>query len=128
MIATLGNAQPTTPKADLTPGGFSEAIATYHQRVQSADWTPHRPERPVVSGKSHELAHEAGDTSRGAEFAARVAFWSDSRPLEDEDLRAGDLSVVVDVRHLGDVRHPALALRVACLLHDQVDAGRDLTA
>ncbi|MBI1366643.1 MAG: excinuclease ABC subunit UvrB [Alphaproteobacteria bacterium] len=49
------NSQPVTAKADLTPGGFSEAVAAYHDRVRAADWTPHRPERPLVSGKSKPL-------------------------------------------------------------------------
>ncbi|MDZ7627026.1 MAG: excinuclease ABC subunit UvrB [Parvularculaceae bacterium] len=50
-------AQPTTPRADLTPvaGGFSEAVATYHDRVTTSDWTPHRPERPVSRGLSRPL-------------------------------------------------------------------------
>ena len=47
--------QPTTPKSELTPGGFSEAITQYHERVSTSEWTPHRPERPVVSGKSRPL-------------------------------------------------------------------------
>jgi len=52
-------AQPTTPRADLTPvaGGFSEAVATYHDRLSQplADWIPHRPERPVSRGLSRPL-------------------------------------------------------------------------
>ncbi len=47
--------QPTTPKADITPGGFAEAVALYHDRVSTADWTPHRPERPLVSGATRPL-------------------------------------------------------------------------
>ncbi|MEO0878241.1 MAG: excinuclease ABC subunit UvrB [Pseudomonadota bacterium] len=39
-------AQPTTPEAELTRGGFSEAVATYHEKHAGAAWTPHRPERP----------------------------------------------------------------------------------
>ncbi|MGE0410334.1 MAG: DEAD/DEAH box helicase family protein, partial [Amphiplicatus sp.] len=72
-------AQPTTPKADLVPGGFSEAVAAYHERVQTADWTPHRPERPVIAGKSRPLrvvsAYEpAGDQPAAiAELTAGVA-------------------------------------------------------
>ena len=48
-------AQPVTAKADLTPGGFSEAVALYHERVETSDWKPHRPERPVVKGGSRPL-------------------------------------------------------------------------
>ena len=50
-------AQPTTPRDDITPlaGGFSEAVATYHDRVATSDWTPHRPERPVSRGLSRPL-------------------------------------------------------------------------
>ena len=40
--------QPTTAKAEVTPGGFAEAMAAYHDRVQGSDWTPHRPERPAT--------------------------------------------------------------------------------
>ena len=43
------NAYPTTDPAAVTPGGFSEAVATYHEAHAPAAWTPHRPERPVVS-------------------------------------------------------------------------------
>ena len=40
--------QPVTASSDITPGEFSEAVATYHDRLAApiADWTPHRPERP----------------------------------------------------------------------------------
>ncbi len=49
--------QPTTPKAEITPGGFSEAVATYHDRLAQplGDWVPHRPERPVSRGLSRPL-------------------------------------------------------------------------
>ncbi|HXI88086.1 MAG TPA: DEAD/DEAH box helicase family protein, partial [Parvularculaceae bacterium] len=47
--------QPVTAKADVTPGGFSEAVATYHDKVKTSDWTPHRPERPLASDKSKPL-------------------------------------------------------------------------
>ena len=47
--------QPTTPRAEITPGGFSEAVATYHDRHMPALWTPHRPERPVSRGLSRPL-------------------------------------------------------------------------
>ncbi|MEE2692383.1 MAG: excinuclease ABC subunit UvrB [Pseudomonadota bacterium] len=47
--------QPVTPKSEITPGGFSEAVALYHERVSNSDWTPHRPERPVVTGRSRPL-------------------------------------------------------------------------
>ena len=40
------SAQPITPAEDITPGGFSEAVATYHQKHEAVDWVPHRPERP----------------------------------------------------------------------------------
>ncbi len=40
---------PTTPKAEVTPGGFSEAVATYHDTHAPTVWEPHRPERPVTS-------------------------------------------------------------------------------
>ncbi|MEZ5896991.1 MAG: excinuclease ABC subunit UvrB [Parvularculaceae bacterium] len=45
--------QPTTPKADITPGGFSESVATYHERLAEPleAWTPHRPERPATTKK-----------------------------------------------------------------------------
>ena len=48
-------AQPTTPKSEITPGGFSEAISLYHERVSTSEWTPHRPERPTVKGASKPL-------------------------------------------------------------------------
>jgi excinuclease ABC subunit B len=49
--------QPTTPAVLLNPGGFSEAVATYHDRLllERGDWVPHRPERPVVRGLSRPL-------------------------------------------------------------------------
>ncbi|MEQ8751181.1 MAG: DEAD/DEAH box helicase family protein, partial [Amphiplicatus sp.] len=47
--------QPVTPKSEIAPGGFSEAVAQYHERVSTSEWTPHRPERPVVSGRSKPL-------------------------------------------------------------------------
>jgi len=37
------------------PGGFSEAVATYHDRNMPALWTPHRPERPAHKGLSRPL-------------------------------------------------------------------------
>ncbi|MEM8934996.1 MAG: excinuclease ABC subunit UvrB [Pseudomonadota bacterium] len=39
--------QPTTDKAEITDLGFSEAMATYHDRAAPALWTPHRPDRPA---------------------------------------------------------------------------------
>ncbi|MEZ5893765.1 MAG: excinuclease ABC subunit UvrB [Parvularculaceae bacterium] len=48
-------AQPTTPKSEIVKGGFSEAMAAYHDKVQLSDWTPHRPVRPAKSGKSRPL-------------------------------------------------------------------------
>jgi excinuclease ABC subunit B len=50
-------AQPTTPKAEVSNHGFSEAVATYHDRLATPleEWTPHRPERPEKSGLSKPL-------------------------------------------------------------------------
>ncbi|MEO0398546.1 MAG: excinuclease ABC subunit UvrB [Pseudomonadota bacterium] len=42
-------AQPVTPANELTPGGFSEAVATYHDTHAPKLWTPHRPERPETA-------------------------------------------------------------------------------
>ncbi len=72
--------QPVTPKSEVTVGGFSEAMAQYHDRLMASrgDWVPHRPERPVVSGKSRPLrvvsAYEpAGDQPTAiAELVAGV--------------------------------------------------------
>jgi excinuclease ABC subunit B len=49
--------QPVTPRAEITPGGFSESVATYHDRlsVPLTEWIPHRPERPVSKGLSKPL-------------------------------------------------------------------------
>ncbi|NOX94902.1 MAG: excinuclease ABC subunit UvrB [Alphaproteobacteria bacterium] len=46
--------QPITPREDVTPGGFSESVATYHDRMATPleEWTPHRPVRPEKSGLS----------------------------------------------------------------------------
>ncbi|MCQ8184110.1 excinuclease ABC subunit UvrB [Parvularcula maris] len=46
--------------------GFSEAIATYHGRLQPLEWTPHRPQRPSKSegGKRFQVVSDyepAGD-------------------------------------------------------------------
>ncbi|MEM9705982.1 MAG: excinuclease ABC subunit UvrB [Pseudomonadota bacterium] len=43
------SAQPTTPTAEIVKGGFSEAVATYHEQYKDLEWTPHRPERPPVT-------------------------------------------------------------------------------
>ena len=42
------SAAPTTAAEDLNiqPGGFSEAVATYHARHTPVEWAPHRPDRP----------------------------------------------------------------------------------
>jgi excinuclease ABC subunit B len=73
--------QPTTPRADVTPGGFSESIAQYHDRLmlERGEWTPHRPERPVVKGLSRPLRvvsqyQPAGDQPQAiAELSAGIA-------------------------------------------------------
>ncbi|MEM6913148.1 MAG: DEAD/DEAH box helicase family protein, partial [Pseudomonadota bacterium] len=46
--------------------GFSEAVATYHARLQPEAWTPHRPERPqkLEGGQRFEVVSDyqpAGD-------------------------------------------------------------------
>jgi len=43
--------QPTTARADVTPGGFAEAMASYHQRLAAPleSWVPHRPDRPATT-------------------------------------------------------------------------------
>ena len=46
--------------------GFSEAVATYHARLQPTEWSPHRPERPEKSegGRRFEVHSDyepAGD-------------------------------------------------------------------
>jgi excinuclease ABC subunit B len=74
-------AQPVTPRADIAPiaGGFSEAVATYHDRVATSAWTPHRPERPVSRGLSRPLKvksayQPAGDQPQAiAELTAGIA-------------------------------------------------------
>ncbi len=43
------------PKDQPPLTGFSEAVATYHDRVANSDWTPHRPDRPVRPGLSKPL-------------------------------------------------------------------------
>ena len=47
--------QPSTPREEITPGGFAETMATYHDAVELSDWTPHRPERPTITGLSRPL-------------------------------------------------------------------------
>ena len=44
-------AQPVTDRAEITHGGFSEAVASYHDRLAAPleEWTPHRPERPATA-------------------------------------------------------------------------------
>ena len=44
-------AQPMTPEEDITRGGFSEAVATYHDRLAThlENWTPHKPDRPATT-------------------------------------------------------------------------------
>ncbi|MFQ5562553.1 MAG: excinuclease ABC subunit UvrB [Parvularculaceae bacterium] len=49
------SAQPVTPESEATASGFAEAVAAYHDRVAAADWTPHRPERPVRPALSKPL-------------------------------------------------------------------------
>ena len=43
--------QPVTPAADVSPGGFSEAVALYHDKHAPVAWEPHRPERPAAATK-----------------------------------------------------------------------------
>ena len=56
--------------------GFSEAITTYHQRMETVPWAPHRPERPakVLANKRLQVVSEyepAGDQPRAiAELTA----------------------------------------------------------
>ena len=57
---------PTTPKDEIVPGGFSEAVSGYHERYTPEAWTPHRPERPekTLGGKAFKVVSEyepAGD-------------------------------------------------------------------
>ncbi len=74
-------AQPVTPRAEIAAvaGGFSEVVATYHDRVATSDWTPHRPERPVQRGLSRPLKvksayQPAGDQPQAiAELTAGIA-------------------------------------------------------
>ena len=49
--------QPTTARENITPGGFSEAVATYHDRLAEPldSWVPHKPERPEKSGLAKPL-------------------------------------------------------------------------
>ena len=49
--------QPTTDKAEIADHGFSEAMATYHERMALPldEWSPHRPERPPKSGLAKPL-------------------------------------------------------------------------
>jgi len=49
--------QPVTPKSEVTHHGFSESVATYHDRLATplAQWVPHRPERLPASGLSKPL-------------------------------------------------------------------------
>jgi len=59
------------PKSEIDPaasyeGGFSEAVATYHDRMAAEAWSPHRPERPekVDAGRRLKVVSEyepAGD-------------------------------------------------------------------
>ncbi len=47
--------QPSTPREEIIPGGFSEAMANYHATVSTSEWTPHRPERPSLPKLSRPL-------------------------------------------------------------------------
>ena len=47
--------QPSTPAEEITPGGFAEAITTYHDKVETSQWVPHRPERPTIRGLTKPL-------------------------------------------------------------------------
>ncbi len=64
--------QPTTPSAEITRGGFSEAVATYHERLAQplSTWVPHRPERPVSRGLSRPLKVKSVYSPAGDQPAA----------------------------------------------------------
>ncbi len=65
-------AHPPTPRGDMTPGGFSEAVATYHERLGAplTQWVPHRPERPVSRGLSRPLRVKSVYSPAGDQPAA----------------------------------------------------------
>ncbi|MFN0022967.1 MAG: DEAD/DEAH box helicase family protein, partial [Parvularculaceae bacterium] len=83
--------QPTTPRADLTPvaGGFSEAVATYHERVQTSDWTPHRPARPVSRGLSRPLKVKSAYSPAGDQPAAIAELTAGIRAGEFDQVLLG---------------------------------------
>ena len=47
--------QPSTPAEEITPGGFAEALTSYHAQVETSSWEPHRPDRPTIKGLSKPL-------------------------------------------------------------------------
>ncbi len=76
--------QPSTPREEITPGGFSEAMAAYHDRVQTSEWTPHRPERPTITGLSKPL-RVVSDYEPAGDQPQAIAELSDGLKSEDWD-------------------------------------------
>jgi excinuclease ABC subunit B len=84
-------AQPTTPRAEITPvaGGFREAVATYHDRVAASDWTPHRPERPVSRGLSRPLRVKSVYSPAGDQPAAIAELTAGIKACEFDQVLLG---------------------------------------
>jgi len=76
--------QPSTPREEITPGGFSEAMAAYHDAVQLSEWTPHRPERPTIKGLSKPLK-VVSDYEPAGDQPTAIAELSDGLKSEDWD-------------------------------------------